>query len=383
MGAAADASATADLADRHPGARAGFVFAGPDGPDDRDDVGAAIEAMYDRGLTDGLPVVPPTPTRVAAMLAGGPWAADDVLLVEQTRELVVTAYQAAVCAVMAGARPQYFPVVGAALDAMSDPSFFLHGPTTSTGGATVMVVVSGPVAAQIGLHGRENLFGPGFRANATIGRTIRLVQLHCLVALPGQLDKSTQGWPGKFSLCFTENTEASPWEPVHVALGFDQGASTVTIFAAESGHNVVNHGAGDAEPLLATFADAMAALGSFSPGRSVVVFAPEHAAKLSGWSRRAVQEYLYEHAVRDLATLKRTGKIEDDPSAEVDWHGRWRAAGSQEIAPGDDRILVHRGWSPDDILVLVGGGTAGGHSSFFPSWSRGRSVALVTREVAK
>lgn len=375
-GAGHPADLAAELADRHPGARAGFRLDGPG-----DDAAASIEAMYERGLTDGLPVVPPTPERVAAMLAGGPWEPEDVLLTEDTRELEVTAYQAAVCAVMAGARPEYFPVIGAALDAMSDPAFFLHGPTTSTGGATVMLVVSGPVASSIGLHGRENLFGPGFRPNATIGRTVRLVQLHCLVALPGQLDKSTQGWPGKFSLCFTEHTEASPWAPIHVDLGFAEDASTVTIFAAESGHNIVNHGASEPEPLLATFADSMAALGSFSPGRSVVVFAPEHAAKLTGWSRRAVAEYLYEHAVRDLATLKRTGKIEDDVSAEVDWGGRWRAAGNQTIQPGDEELIVHRGWSPDDILVLVGGGAAGGHSAFFPSWSRGRSVAFVTREI--
>ena len=108
-------------------------------------------------------MVPATPARVEAMLAGGPWPADDILLTEITRDTHVTAYQAAVCAVMAGARPEYFPVIGAALQAMSDPSFYLHGPTTSTGGATVMVIVSGPVAASIGVHGRENLFGPGFR----------------------------------------------------------------------------------------------------------------------------------------------------------------------------------------------------------------------------
>jgi hypothetical protein len=366
-----------DLADRHPGARPGFTAESLAAVDP----GAAIEAMYGAGLDDGLPVVPPTTDRVAAMLGGGPWEADDVLLVEETRDTVVTAYQAAVCAVMAGAVPAYFPTIGAVLDAMSDRSFYLHGPTTSTGGATVMIVVSGPEAAAIGMHGRENLFGPGFRANATIGRTIRLVQLHCLTAIPGQLDKSTQGWPGKFSLCFTENVDESPWDPIHVSLGYSADASTVTVFAAESGHNIVNHGADEPEALLATFADAMAALGSFSPGRSVVVIAPEHAAKLAAWTREQIQEYLYRTAARDLATLKRTGKIEHNPTADTDWAGRWRPSGDTAVRPGDDAILVRRGWSPDDILVLVGGGTAGGHSSFFPSWSRGRSVAFVTREV--
>lgn len=366
-----------ELVGRHPGARPPFALDGLRWDDD------VAEAMYASGLTDGLPVVPPTGALVEAMLAGGRWAADEVVLTERTRDTTVTAYQAAVCAVLAGARPDYFPVIVAALEAMSDETFYLHGPTTSTGGATVMIVVSGPVATEIGLHGRENLFGPGFRANATIGRTIRLVQLHCLSAVPGQLDRSTQGWPGKYSLCFTENVEASPWEPIHRWLGYGPDTSTVTVFASESGHNIVNHGARGPEQLLLTVADAMAALGSFSPGRSVVVFAPEHATRLSGWSRSRVQGFLYEHAVRDLATLKRAGKIEDDPGSEVEWAGRWRTAADPEIAAGDEQILVHRGWSPNDILLLVGGGAAGGHSSFFPSWSRGRSVAPVTREVTQ
>lgn len=359
------------LARTHPGARDGFAVTD----------GSPIEAMFEAGLTDGLPVVPPTEDLVEAMVTAGPWSPDDVLLHELTRDVDVTAYQAAVCAVMAGARPEYFTVIGTTLQAMGERSFFLHGPTTSTGGATVMIVVSGPVARSLGIHGRENLFGPGFRPNATIGRTIRLVQLLSLSAVPGQLDKSTQGWPGKFSLCFTEHTDASPWDPLHVSLGYGRDRSTVTIFAAESGHNIVNHGAAEPEALLTTFADAMAALGSFSPGRSVVVFAPEHAEKLSGWSRREVQDFLYRHAVRDLATLKRTGKIEHNPSVTVNWSGRWKPAGDSTVEAGDEHIMVHRGWSADDIMILVGGGSAGGHSSFFPSWSRGRSVEFVTREV--
>jgi len=369
--------AMTDLAAAHPGARPGFVVPanGEAAPS------TLIEFMYEAGLTDGLPVVPPTVSLVEAMVDAGPWAADEVLLTEVTRDTEVTAYQAAVCAVMAGALPAYFPVIGATLQAMSDRSFYLHAPTTSTGGATVMIVVSGPVAAAIGLHGKENLFGPGFRANATIGRTIRLVQMHCLSAEPGKLDKSTQGWPGKYSLCFTENIEASPWEPLHEALGHPTTTSTVTIFAAESGHNIMNHGAADPETLLASFADSMAALGSFSPGRSVVVFAPEHAAKLASWDRRRIQDFLYEHASRDLATLKRAGKIEHDPTHVNDWSGRWQPKGDPQVMDGDAAVMVHRGWSAADILILCGGGAAGGHSAFFPSWSRGRSVGFVTVEV--
>ncbi len=363
-----------ELVARHPGARPGFEL-GADA--------TAVEALYELGLTDGLPVVAPTPDLVADMLNGGRWAADEVLIEVPTRDMQVTAYQAAVNAVMAGALPEYFPVVGAALEAIGDPSFKLHLPTASTGGATIMVIVTGVIADRIGIHSRENLFGPGFRANATIGRTIRLVQMNSLAAIPGQLDKSTQGWPGKFSLCFGENVEQSPWAPLHERLGCE-AESAVTVFACESGHNVVNHGTADPEALLDTFADSMAALGSFSNGRSVVVFAPEHARKLgdAGWNAHQVSQYLYDHARRDLATLKRSGKIEDDTARHADWHDpRWRPSGDQQIQSGDDEILVHRGHSPDDVLVMVGGGNAGGHSAFFPSWSRARGCPIITRTV--
>lgn len=341
------------------------------------------EQLFDLGLTDGLPVVAPTPDLVADMLNAGPWSPDHVLIDERTREIQVTAHLAAVNAVLAGARPEYFPVIGAALIAMGDSSFRLHMPTASTGGATIMVIVTGPIAAEIGINGRENLFGPGFRANATIGRTIRLIQMNVLAAVPGELDKSTQGWPGKFSLCFTENTEASPWDPLHERLGLSD-RSGVTVFASESGHNICSHGTSDPEALLLTFADAMAALGSFSNGRSVVVFAPEHARKIgeAGWSVSQVQEFLYTHAARDLATLKRVGKIEHEPTYKNDWaSGRWQPKGDQQVMPGDETTIVHRGYRPDDIMVLVGGGEAGGHSAFFPSWSRQRSCPFITEEV--
>jgi hypothetical protein len=363
---------------------------------DLEDLWQAIEVCYEKNWTDGLPVIPPTEPLVAHMLAGGPWAEDDVLLFEPARNLSVTAYKAAVNAVMAGCRPEYFPVVGAALRAVGDPTFELHGPATSTGGAALMVIVNGPVRQRLGIHGGANLLGPGFRANATIGRALRLVLLNCLGCQPGVLDKSTQGWPGKYSLCFAEDEESSPWEPLSVARGFKPSQSTVTVFAAESGHNVLAHGTASPERLLALFADAMAGLGSLSPGRSVVVLAPEHADHLerARWSRARTQAWLYEHAWRSLADLKRTGKIEPafftNPQM-LQWLYRHADGGVPTQPPDvdtldrvveqDEAVRVHRGLGPDDILLCVGGGQAGGHSAFFPSWSRGRSVPFVTKEV--
>jgi hypothetical protein len=363
---------------------------------DVEDPWQAIEACYAQGWTDGLPVVPPTAALVERMLAGGPWPAEAVLLHEPVRDRAVTAWHAAINAVMAGCRPEYFPVVGAALAAIGDPEFTLHGPATSTGGAALMVIVNGPVGGRIGLHGGGNLFGPGVRANATIGRALRLVLLNCLDCRPGVLDQSTQGWAGKYTLCFAEHEAASPWEPLHVARGLRPEQSAVTVFAAEAGHNVLVHAAREPETLLRAFADAMAALSSLSPGRSVIVFAPEHARHLAraGWSRERTQAWLYEHAHRPLADLKRAGKVEAEfllGARTRQWlYGR--APGGADAAPrdggaharvlaGDEAIAVHRGLGPDDILLCTGGGDAGGHSAFFPSWSRGRSVPFVTREV--
>ena len=368
----------------------------PRGGIDVADPWAAIEACYAEGWTDGLPVVPPTEPLVGAMLAAGPWKAEDVLLHEPVRDRSVTAVKAAINAVMAGCLPEYFPVVGAALQAISDSSFMLHGPATSTGGAALMVIVNGPIRERLGLNAKTNLFGPGYRANATIGRSLRLVLLNCLDCRPGVLDKSTQGWPGKYSLCFAEDEASSPWEPLHVSRGFAAGQSTVTVFAAESGHNVLSHGTADPEQLLTCFADAMAGLGSLSPGRTVIVFAPEHARHLhrAGWARSRTQQWLYDHAWRSLADLKRGGKVEPafytNPGL-VDWLYRDAPRGRPTLGPNpadagrvldaDEAVRVHRGLDSDDILMTVGGGDAGGHSAFFPSWSRGRSVPFVTKEV--
>ena len=332
---------------------------------DVNDPWQAVEACFAQDWTDGLPVVPPTGALVERMLAGGPWRAAEVLLHEPVRDRAVTAWHAAINAVMAGCRPEYFPVVGAALAAIGDPEFTLHGPATSTGGAALMVIVNGPVCEAIGLHGGGNLFGPGVRANATIGRALRLVLLNCLGCHPGVLDQSTQGWAGKYTLCFAEHEAASPWEPLHVSRGFRRTQSAVTVFAAESGHNVLVHAAREPETLLVAFADALAGLASLSPGRSVIVLAPEHAQHLTraGWSRARTQAWLYARA---------PGGAETVPSGP-DAHTR--------VLPGDTAVSVHRGLGPDDILICAGGGAAGGHSAFFPSWSRGRSVPFITKEV--
>jgi hypothetical protein len=257
------------------------------------------------------------------------------------------------------------PVLLAALEAMADPVFNLHGSITSTGGAAALIVVNGPARSRLELNASGNLFGPGWRANATIGRAVRLVTLNCLGARPGVLDRSTQGHPGKYTFCIAEREEASPWPPFHVDRGFAAEQSVVTVFAAEGPHNILSHYGIGAEPIVVAIADAMAGLGSFSPGESFVVLAPEHVERLAsdGWTKPKIRQWLYAHACRTAAELRRGGKL------------------TGAVEAGDEQRRVHRGHGPEDIHLVVGGGDAGGHSAFIPSWSRERLSLAVSREI--
>ena len=260
----------------------------------------AVETYFERGWTDGLPVVPATGDDVVRFLHAASLAPDAVVLHEPVRKRTITAEKLAINAVLAGCRPEYMPVLVAALDAMSAPEFTLHGSITSTGGSATLLVVNGPIRRELTLNGGPNVFGPGWRANATIGRAIRLVTLNCLGASPGVLDKSTQGHPGKYTYCIAENEEESPWEPLHVEKGFTRDASTVTVFAAESPHNALTHYGLTADAVIVTLADTMASLGSFSAGQSFVVLATEHVAILArdGWTKPRIKEALYAQADR-------------------------------------------------------------------------------------
>ena len=327
----------------------------------------AIEAYFERGWTDGLPVVPATEDAVRRFLDAAGLAPGEVVLDEPVRRRVVTAEKLAINAVLAGCRPEYMPVLRAALAAMAAPEFTLHGSITSTGGSATLLVVNGPIRRTLDVNGGSNVFGPGWRANATIGRAIRLITVNCLGALPGVLDRSTQGHPGKYSYCIAENEEGSPWEPYHVERGFARDASTVTVFAAEGPHNALSHYGLTADAILVTIADTMACLGSFSAGQSFVVLAPEHVAILArdGWTKPRIREALYAQARRTRADLKRGGKV---PGA---------------IEAADETTWVHRGTGPEDIHLIVAGGGPGGHSAFIPSWSRARNSLIVTREITR
>ena len=193
------------------------------------------EFMFDQGFSDGLPLVPPTAERVIRMLAGTPRAPQDIVAIVPPNMAPVTVEKIAINAVMAGCKPEYLPVVIAALEAVCTDEFNMHGVTATTMGASPVLVVNGPIRERIGMNMRLGALGPGSRANATIGRALRLVVRNVGGAQPGGVDRSTLSNPMKFTMCFPEWEEGSPWEPLHVERGFNAEDSVVTAFAMTSG----------------------------------------------------------------------------------------------------------------------------------------------------
>jgi hypothetical protein len=339
-----------------------------------DDPLAAIDYCYEQGWTDGLPVVPPSVERVEAMCALEGRPPETILARHPATGLELSVHAAAVNAVMAGCLPEYFPVLVAAFEAMDQPGFNFHGSTASTGGSAPLLIVSGPIADDIGMNADVNLFGPGNRANATIGRAVRLILRNVFQMIPGISDKSTQGNPGKYSFCVAERARGSPWPLLAETQGYPKGVSSVTVFAGGGFCNVENHGGSTPEQVLGSVADAMANYGSITLGQSVVILAPEHMRIIAaaGWRREDAQAYLFKQARRPVAGMKDVGKYRDSEYAKQ--HG----AGSHGLVEAGH---VHRGLSPDDILITMGGGDAGGHSCFIPSWSRGRGSLMQHRAI--
>ena len=330
-----------------------------------DDPGAAIEYCYEQGWTDGLPVVPPTEERVRAFLDAMGLAPDAVVGEIPARARTIRAEKVAINAVMAGCLPEYAPVVVAAVEALCAPEHNVNGSAASTGGSAPLLIVTGPIARRIGLHGGVNLFGPGQRANATIGRTIRLLLMNAAGATPGVMDKSTIGHPGKYTYCIAEADDVRPWPPFHTQRGLPPEASAVTVYASAAPIYVDNHHSNTAEGILRTIASAMAANGRMGAGAYGVVLCPEHVAVIArdGWEPDRIREYLAREARASAAEMKRQGRLPGEPE------------------PGDEEDIRYAVSGPDAILLLVGGGSAGGFSAIVPPWAGGRSSRPVTREI--
>ena len=256
------------------------------------------EWYFEQGWTDGLPVVPPTPAKVGAMIAalgGGP---ELMLARVPPRWGSLTNQVLAVNMVMAGCRPEYAPVVRAAMLALCDPMFNLNGVQATTHMVAPLLVVNGPIRTRIGMNCGHNVFGSGNRANATIGRAVRLVLLNVGGATPGDLDKSTLGSPAKYTFCISENEEQSPFAPYHVDHGHAPEDSTVFVIGCEPPHSVTNHLASDAEGILDSIISAMSTIAhnnAVSSGSCAVVLGMEHAHTIAarGWKRADIRNYLW------------------------------------------------------------------------------------------
>jgi hypothetical protein len=327
---------------------------------------ALLDELEARGLGDGLPVLPPTQERVAAMLEHSAGDPDEVLFTLLPRAGIVTRRVVAINAVLAGCRPEVFPVVLTALRALARPEVNLRGVNATTHPVAPLVLVSGEVVKAAGFWAGVGAFGPGNRANATVGRAVRLAMLHVAGAKPGFGDAATHGQPAKYTFCAAENVEESPWESYPRSRGVD-AASTVTVHCGEGPHNVHDaEAAGDPQLILDKIASAMTSLGQnnapISQAEYFIVLGPEHAHSLAraGLSRKDVQSYLFDRARMPAAVFRRHFQ-------ELAWT-QWM----KTVA--DDHLLPMTA-EPDNIRVVVSGGP-GKHSLVIPSWGMTRSVTL-------
>jgi hypothetical protein len=265
---------------------------------------AIWEYLQRAGLGDGLPVVPPTEERVKAMLGWTDREPSDVLALVPPNGADATVEKVAANAVLAGCKPMYLPIVLAAVELICQPEFDLLGVQATTHPVAPLLIVNGPIAREAGIQSGAGLFGAGFHANATIGRALRLVMMNIGGAIPGVTDKATHGQPSKFSYCIAENEDASPWEPLHVELGYPPDASAITVVPGESPHNIHDAMSSTAEALLQTVCGAIAQTGSNNSlfGDDVndylVIFGPEHAQTIarSGFTKEDARRYIFQHA---------------------------------------------------------------------------------------
>ncbi len=324
-----------------------------------------VEEMFERGWTDGLPVVPPTQERVEAMLGGcdgrvslGPVPPD---MGEATLARVAS------CAVLAGCRPAYFPVVVAAAQAALDPAFNLHGQAVTTQPAGQLVVVNGPVRQAIGLNSGMGALGPGFRANLTIGRALRLLVTLTGGAVPGKLDRATQGHMGKIGFCIAEDEEVSPWKPLHVERGFQPGQSVVTVIGCDAPLSISDHRSRTPDDLAWVLAWAAASAWSTNwwplDEPSVFVICPEHAEmfRAAGWTKQQLRQFMFE------AVHKPAGELR-------------RGEATPFVHAADPGLQVPKWASPEAIVLIVAGGEAGRYSAVLGPCT-GMGSQIVSREV--
>jgi hypothetical protein len=331
-----------------------------------------LEVFFARGWTDGLPVAPPTRAAVAAMVDASGRAGSETIGPVPPRMRTATLEKLAANAVMAGCRPEYFPVVLAALEAALDDACRLYGIQTATNNGTPLLIVNGPIVRELDLNARGTVFGQGCRANATIGRALQLILRNVGGDLPGATDMSTQGQAGKLTYCIAENEAESPWPPLHVERGFAPTDSTVTVIGASAGHNIFTYGCETGAEIMQHFVGAMTALGHNNvifPTGPLLVIGPEHAAVLAhhGYDKARIREEIFQRARIPLARFaERT--VRGLKHRRSRWFAQFPDA--DEIGVADD---------PAHVTIVVAGG-AGIHSQFVPT---SFSYHPVTRRICR
>jgi len=330
------------------------------------------DAFYDRQWTDGLPIVAPTEARVRAMLAFTDLDPFTVLGNMGPSWSTTTVHHVAVNAVMAGCRPEYFPVVLTGIQAILDPAFNLYGVQGTTNPAGVMLLVTGPIARELKINGGNNLFGQGWRANGTIGRAMRLCMINIGGGRPGVGDMSTLGNPNKWGSCIAENEGVSPWTPFHVERGFATEVSTVTAVATAAPQNVIEMSA-DPDAILDTLAGGLTSRGSngtYFDQEPMIVISPVQARQLAagGYDKPAIRRAVWERAKFELSRYHPTAA-----RAIREWKARMvRIEGGREVAYPTVR--------PEDIGIIVAGGESGPHSAILATFNGTR---LITRAIAR
>jgi hypothetical protein len=338
-----------------------------------------VEFMFDQGFTDGLPVVEPTPERVLRMLGGTRRDPQEVVAVVPPNMAPATVEKIAINAVMAGCKPEYLPVVIAALEAVCTDEFNIHGVMATTMGASPVMVVNGPIRDRIGMNGHMSVLGQGNRANASIGRALRLVVRNVGGARPGETERSTQASPTKFTLCFPEWEERSPWAPMHVERGFDASDSVVSVFALVGGpHVIVDQHSRSAHALAGSIGLAMAAVGHpKSPaGDTLLVLAPEHIDTLwrDRWTKEQLRERIQEVTTRPLRELLQDGESGAGLPPSM--------FGPNGPSEEDMDRPVPKFRSTDNIHIVVAGGDAGKFSAVLAGWVSGPSGSIpVSRRI--
>jgi thiol-disulfide isomerase/thioredoxin len=325
-----------------------------------------IEACFQRGWTDGLPVVPPTPQRVLRMLAGTSRDPEEVVAVVPPDLVPCTVEKVAINAVMAGCRPEYLPVVIAALEAASAERFNLHGVLATTYSVGPVVIVNGAIRRAIGMNAGINVLGQGNRANATIGRALQLLVRNVGGGRPGEVDRATLGNPGKYTFCFAEDEEGSPWEPLAVERGLRPGASAVTVFAGEGPRTIFDQLSREPDALARSFASCLRSVAHPKLARdyeAIVVVSPEHGRvfREGGWSKARLRE-----AILDALVI---------PGEEL-------VRGAGGISEGMPTAETLPKFLPDRLWFVHAGGPAGLFSSIIGSWVAGEAGSQpVTQEV--